>query len=361
MAKKERQSNIECLRIVVILGIIIAHYNNPTIGGGIAYVREGTINFYIMYFLNSLFACGVNLFLLISGYFMCESKKCSIWRPIELVIQVALFREVSYLADVILKKVPLSLRSIISSLIPANYFVILYCAVFLLSPFINLLMSKLSQKNLKKFVLLLVLLFSVFATIADVLGELRGSSFIGLSTIGAYGSQWGYSIVNFMLMYIIGAYVRKGELRIVYWKNGKLAALFLANVGVIMLWARVNDRIGYFTVQSAWEYCNPLIILNAVIVFTLFSRMHLGVNKIINSLAESVFTVFLVHHVFFPFLNIEKYVTGNSIHILLHMLGSAVTIFLICWCVHKLYHMIVDPVFRLLSGTFNRMTIAVED
>lgn len=33
MAKKERQSNIECLRIVVILGIIIAHYNNPTIGG----------------------------------------------------------------------------------------------------------------------------------------------------------------------------------------------------------------------------------------------------------------------------------------------------------------------------------------
>ena len=33
MAKKERQSNIELLRILAILGVIILHYNNPEIGG----------------------------------------------------------------------------------------------------------------------------------------------------------------------------------------------------------------------------------------------------------------------------------------------------------------------------------------
>ena len=33
MAKKERKSNIELLRIFAIIGVIILHYNNPVIGG----------------------------------------------------------------------------------------------------------------------------------------------------------------------------------------------------------------------------------------------------------------------------------------------------------------------------------------
>ena len=79
MARKERQSNIELLRILAIMGVIVLHYNNPLIGRGITYAKEGSVNFYILYFLESLFACGVDLFMLISGYFMCESKKKSVW------------------------------------------------------------------------------------------------------------------------------------------------------------------------------------------------------------------------------------------------------------------------------------------
>ena len=33
MSKKERQSNIELLRVLAIVGVVILHYNNPTIGG----------------------------------------------------------------------------------------------------------------------------------------------------------------------------------------------------------------------------------------------------------------------------------------------------------------------------------------
>lgn len=29
----ERQSNIELLRILAILGVVVLHYNNPAIGG----------------------------------------------------------------------------------------------------------------------------------------------------------------------------------------------------------------------------------------------------------------------------------------------------------------------------------------
>ena len=32
--KKERQSNIELLRILAIMGVIVLHYNNAEMGGG---------------------------------------------------------------------------------------------------------------------------------------------------------------------------------------------------------------------------------------------------------------------------------------------------------------------------------------
>lgn len=32
--KAERQSNIELLRVLAILGVVVLHYNNPVLGGG---------------------------------------------------------------------------------------------------------------------------------------------------------------------------------------------------------------------------------------------------------------------------------------------------------------------------------------
>ena len=32
--RRDRESNIELLRILAMLGVIILHYNNPSVGGG---------------------------------------------------------------------------------------------------------------------------------------------------------------------------------------------------------------------------------------------------------------------------------------------------------------------------------------
>jgi hypothetical protein len=186
-----------------------------------------------------------------------------------------------------------------------------------------------------------------------VLGELRGKQILGLSTIGLYGSQWGYSIVNFMLMYLTGAYLKKEYNKLTVFASWKLITIFFINTALLVAWARVNDKIGIFTERSAWEYCNPLIICEAAVVFILFSRINIGVNKIINYLAEGVFTVFLLHSVFIPYLQIEKYVTGNTVPMILHILGCMVGIYVACWCVHKIYHWITDPIFKKLSSKYS--------
>ena len=69
----KRQTNIELLRIISMLGIIVLHYNNSDMGGGFLYATG--LNRAILMFLESIFICGVNLYVLISGYFLCERKE----------------------------------------------------------------------------------------------------------------------------------------------------------------------------------------------------------------------------------------------------------------------------------------------
>lgn len=52
------------------------------------------------------------------------------------------------------------------------------------------------------------LLFSVYAIGVDLLNEIVGQEIVGLSSIGAWGSQSGFTIVNFSLLYCLGAYLR---------------------------------------------------------------------------------------------------------------------------------------------------------
>ena len=349
MSKVFRQSNIELLRVLAIMGVIVLHYNNPIIGKGIVYAEEGGLNFYILYFLESLFVCGVNLFMLISGFFMCEGRSRSLWKPIELIVQVIIFKELVYFAHVVLGHTAFSIKTCLTTMVPSNYFVILYCVVYLLSPFLNLLIEKLTDVSLKTMLVLAICLFSIYPTLVDVLSEMRGTEFTGLSTIGMYGSQWGYSSINFLLMYLVGAYLKKGKSAILSWSNAKLLVSLALCIALMMLWARVNDRTGFFTERSAWEYCNPLVVFEAVIVFAVFFKFDIGVIPVINKLAEGVFSVFLLHHFFIPYLSIEKYVNATAFMMLAHILFSMIALYVICWCVHVVYHLIMDPLFKKIE------------
>lgn len=99
------------------------------------------------------------------------------------------------------------MQGLIMTLVPSNWFVILYSTLYIISPYINILLEQLSGKQKKKMVIVLFAIFSVWPTIVDLSGEILGKEWIGLSSVGMYGSEWGYSIVNFLLVYIIGAYL----------------------------------------------------------------------------------------------------------------------------------------------------------
>lgn len=200
----ERKSNIELLRIFSILGVIILHYNNTQIGGGLKFVETNSINYLTLFIFESLFICAVNVFVIISGYFLIRKSSRNLWKIIELILQVMLINAIFYVwNDCIIGKT-FSFNKLLGSLIPNNYFVILYSTLYIVSPYINKIVENINLNDYKRFLLIIFIVFSIYPTAIDLLEEIFNKELVGMSTIGIYGSQYGYTIVNFILMYLIG-------------------------------------------------------------------------------------------------------------------------------------------------------------
>lgn len=86
------------------------------------------------------------------------------------------------------------------------------------------------------------------------------------------------------------------------------------------------------------------------IIFLLFLRLKIGVNKVINKLAEGVFSIYLLHGVFIPYIGIEKAVAGNMFLMILHIFVSTLLICTICGCAHVIYKGISDPIIRKMEA-----------
>lgn len=335
-----RQSNIELLRVLAIIGVIILHYN-----GYYAFdvVDRTSANWWILCSLESVFACAVNVFILISGFFLCTTEKRNFWKPIELVVQVSLFSGIYYLLRTTIGSDSFHFRSLIGAMIPNNYFVSLYIALYLISPYINVIFDRLTQAQMRRMVLILFLVFAVYPTLVDILQCITGGQWGGLSTVSGSGSLAGYSIVNFTLMYVIGAYLRRGACRLNQWRVSRLVLLWLICVIGQIAWD--NSILS----PCAWFYCNPLVIITAVVTFLLFVRFKIGYSRIINVLAEGAFSGFLLHFYFLPHIQIDRFATGNHFILLVHVLLSSFGIYGICWCIYWVYAKVSRPVFRRLS------------
>ena len=335
-----RQSNIELLRVLAIIGVIILHYN-----GYYAFdmVDRTSINWWILCTLESIFVCTVNVFILISGFFLCTTEKRNLWRPIELVVQVSLFSGAYYLLRTTIGSDSFHFRSLIGAMIPNNYFVSLYIALYLISPYINVIFDRLTQAQMRRMVWILFLLFAVHPTLVDILQCITDGQWGGLSTVSLSGSLAGYSIVNFALMYVIGAYLRRGSCGLNQWQTSHVFLLWLICIIGLVSWD--NSILS----PCARHYCNPLVIITAVLTFLLFARFKIGYSRIINVLAEGAFSGFLLHFYFLPHIHIERFATGNPCLLLAHVLLSAIGVYGICWCIYWVYARVTRPVFRRLS------------
>lgn len=340
-----RDSNIELLRILAMIGVVLLHYNNTTIGGGFAHVAQVSLNHRLLQTVESIFICAVNVFVLITGYYGSNSSRASVAKAGSLLLQVSLFRTVQYTLDV-LWGAEFSLTGLLVAMVPCNWFVVLYVALYLLSPYLNRLLERISGKALRNLVILCICLFSVWPVVAKTLQSLLKVTFPGAIPVSLDGDSEGYSLVNFVMLYLIGAWLRKENITVKKRWSGMLFGLCAMLILLVSLW----------DTTIAWAYNNPLVILEAVAAFLLMRQLPLK-SRAVNFLAAGAFTCYLGHSRFFRLLDIPGAVGSTPLLLLLHMLAAGVGIYLCCVVVHLAYSPLSKCLTRMLTWILQKVNL----
>ncbi len=146
-----RQSNIELLRIVAMVMIVASHF---CIHGGFKYGEELTLNSVWLTFFGSGGKLGVDVFMLISGYFAVMSERFRYSRVLRLWLQGFFYAVGIYLILILVKAIKFKTVDLLLSFIPVSakiwWFLTCFFILTLLSPLIHRMYRSISQSAFKK-------------------------------------------------------------------------------------------------------------------------------------------------------------------------------------------------------------------
>lgn len=272
----KRASNIELLKIISMIGIIMLHYFNEDMGGVSAFAIFPGFLWIFSKLLQSLAVPLVNCFVLITGYFMIERRNLSLRKPMDLFLITAWYGLISYGISLLCGIHSFSLSGIIYATIPffagKRWFVETYIILIMFAPFVNKVLISISKKAFESLLVIQILLFSVWYS-------------VGLS---APLLDDGYGIINFITLYMLGSYLRLYE-NSIRWisKSAWIGGMIYLGCGVITFCA------GLFV--NSFGYAFVTNIVGSVVLFVTFLHMDFGSNKIINQISSYAFDVYFVH------------------------------------------------------------------
>lgn len=333
---KKRQANLELLRIISMLLIITLHFLGH--GGVLQSVTPDTVQFYLDWFIDALATVAVNCYVLISGYFLIESK-FRLKKLIALWGHVFFYSIAIYVVLVCTGQIAFNVRDLAVSLFPVltvqYWFVSMYIGMYVLSPFLNVAIKGMDQK--KHFICIIVLdiLFSVWSTICP------------FSTTLNFGD--GMGIVWFIVLYFVAAY-----LRLYYQPNyrpKKYLGIYFGLAGLIAcskyFFTMVYELTGLSIVVRGssvfYNYNSILVYLASVALFITFLNIRIKERKgteLILRLAPLTFAIYLIHDnnfirsVLWEHINASTY--SYEWYFPFFMIGVITGIYIICSLIEKL-------------------------
>lgn len=356
--KKVRESNFELLRCILMFMVVLVHYNIDTMGKAFAYVEPGSLNFYFLFLVESMAIIGTNGFVLLTGYFSWKKTSVSLRKPIGLLIYVVAYNLLFFVIDILVMKEPISLIKLVSCFIPRNWYVTLYIALMLISPFLNIVIKRLSEKTYLKMLGILFLLCSVWPTVLDIVNVKLGLDLSGMNTVALSGSSSGYSLVNFVLIYMIGAAISKFDLL-----NHKMGWDLVA-YGILSIIILGQQLL----LGAGWSYANPVVILSCVFFFNIFRKLHFK-SRVINLFSSASLGVFLIHTQYlvtnkiWSKCYIEQACKGSLIDLFVNMLLCCLGTYFVCSVLDIVGRKVTSPISKLLDKIeiLNKKIVLIEE
>lgn len=338
---KARESGIELLRILAAAGVVFSHYCNE---GGIFSDSIGGGNYLILSLIRSFTISSVDIFVLITGYFLCATNKRSIGKPLGLLLQVVFYALVIYVVLMLCGVESFSVKHLVGKLVPANWFITLYVVLFLISPYINVVINNFTEKDWKVFLITVLTFFSICPMILGVT-ESFGYPLDSLSTIGHTGNAAGYSLINFITLYCVGAYIRLCDITE---KVSAKVTIIIATACAIILWLMRMIPINSTPWHIAGWYDNIFCIVLAASLFITFKKIQIS-NGIINAVAKAALSVYIIHYSLFVLVNPVKTLQLPVYLTLLHILLFIIFTFVVALVLFHLYNLLFKRLIKILD------------
>lgn len=345
--KKNRNSNIEILRIVSIFLVILSHFN---VHGN--YMVTNPYNININYLLKNIFTTGCfanSIFIIIMGYFMVKSSP-NYKKIIKLILDMVFYSYMIGLICISLGLIEINKDNLIKILFPmiyGNWFCVYYIALYMFIPILNYLMNKIEKKDLKKYLILVFTFFSIITTITD----------------NAYMLS---NFATFILLYMIGAYI---SLYIDYELNKK--RLYITTI-ILFTISLSTVAILYFTgiylkKMNLVVYCNRYILGNSsffviipsIFLFLSFKNTKMNNKKYINYISSSVLGIYLIHDNFIIRNIIWNIIVPNTVffdkpYFFIFSLLKIIIIFIICLIIDKIKIRLFDNILKKTSSIIEK-------
>lgn len=350
---KQRESNIELFRIITMLVIVAHHYvvnSGLTVDGDPIYSAPMAGASIFLLLFGAWGKIGINCFVLITGYFMCESW-ITARKFVKLLFEVMFYRIVIQLIFWGTGYAPVTVSSIVKTFIPvteiAHNFTGTYLVFFLCIPFLNILIKQLTEKQHIRLLLLSCFIYVFFGTVK-------------LMPVTMNYVSW-YIVLYFMASYI-RLYPRKlfGNKKIWGWMT--ILSLILSAASVIAC-AWIGKMIGkneaYFFVTDSNTF---LAVVTGISTFLFFKNWKIKYSKFINTVSATTFGILLIHAnsdsmrqwLWKDLLdNVGFY---NSIWMPVHAVGSVIGIFVVCSVIDLLrIRFIEKPFFRMWDQRWEKL------
>lgn len=360
--KKTRQANLELLRIIAMLMVVTAHLVNH--GSMITMAQPGSLSYYIVWTLFGVSFVCINIYLLISSYFLVDTK-FSTWKLAKMAGQVFFYAFGITLLFWIFFGVEHELKYMVYSILPISsdfyWFISMYVGMYVLAPLMNRFIRCLTKRQLECAMFLCFLLVSVWPNV------IYFSS--ALNTAG------GVSIAWFLTVYLFGTYIRlyyvpdgRFARRLLY---GVLAALLipLSRFVIELLLKTPLGKIGMLE-DLMWgyslffTYSSILVTAASVLLFLAFLNLEIKPGrgaKCITTVAGAAFGVYLIHDHYYIRETLWSKLDGASWlskwYLLPASLGVILAVYAVCTVIELLRQKLFSPIDNSLRvrGFFIRL------
>ncbi len=338
---KMRNSSLELLRIVAMILIIAHHYS---VHGGLQFDNTPSFNRFWVQCLQLGGKLGVNIFVLISGYFLSKQTTYRWSKIFKFILEVTVYSIAFYLLSVILGPQTFSIRELARHSIPLVFsswwFASTYFVFLLICPLLSRVSEKLNQKLHIKIIILFTVLWCIVPTLTT-------------SPMESNNLLW------FIYLFFCVAYIRKYPNKFTQ-KIKYPAIVGAASLSFIVLIIFVYDILGEkFPIFSAYatfyegQQILPLVALSFS-MFLIFLNIPAFQSKIINILAAAMFGVYLIHDSNFTRSHIWHDLLKTPIHVadaglFVHSLVSILLVFIISTLISLCFNLILGKLLSKVS------------